>query len=83
MGKTQELNEMTHPHLRLGKTMVSVPRVEPGDQVYCAWLSQPRYDTEDTNLHMRTQGIVMSFTQLKPTIAEPQTPPLCISQQCP
>ncbi|PPR06769.1 LOW QUALITY PROTEIN: hypothetical protein CVT26_003920, partial [Gymnopilus dilepis] len=34
IGKTQELNELTHPHLRLEKTMVSVPRVEPGDQVY-------------------------------------------------
>ncbi|RDB20698.1 Uncharacterized protein YbiU [Hypsizygus marmoreus] len=33
MGKTQELNETTHPHLRLDK-MVSMPRVEPGDQVY-------------------------------------------------
>ena len=37
MGKTQELNERTHPHLRLGRTMVSVPRVEPGDQVYCGF----------------------------------------------
>jgi hypothetical protein len=35
MGKTQELNETTHPHLQLGHTMVSVPRVEPGDQIYC------------------------------------------------
>ena len=35
IGKTQELNERTHPHLKLGQTMVSIPRVEPGDQVYC------------------------------------------------
>ncbi|KAF5309928.1 hypothetical protein D9619_010556 [Psilocybe cf. subviscida] len=34
IGKTQELNARTHPHLRLGRTMVSVPGVEPGDQVY-------------------------------------------------
>jgi len=34
MGKTQELNETTHPHLQLARTMVSVPRVEPGDQIY-------------------------------------------------
>jgi Protein of unknown function (DUF1479) len=34
MGKAQELNEETHPHLRLEKTMISVPKVEPGDQVY-------------------------------------------------
>lgn len=35
-GKTQELGEGTHPHLQLGRTMVAVPRVEPGDQIYCA-----------------------------------------------
>ncbi|KAF9559454.1 DUF1479-domain-containing protein [Agrocybe pediades] len=34
IGKTQELNEKTHPHLQLGKTMVSIPKVQPGDQVY-------------------------------------------------
>ncbi|KAF8953191.1 hypothetical protein BDZ97DRAFT_1679874 [Flammula alnicola] len=34
IGKTQELNEKTHPHLKLAQTMVSIPRVEPGDQVY-------------------------------------------------
>jgi hypothetical protein len=35
IGKTQELRETTHPHLQLSRTTVSVPRVEPGDQVYC------------------------------------------------
>ncbi|KAF8161499.1 hypothetical protein B0H34DRAFT_654175 [Crassisporium funariophilum] len=34
IGKTQELNEKTHPHLKLGQTMVSMPKVEPGDQVF-------------------------------------------------
>ncbi|KDR75460.1 hypothetical protein GALMADRAFT_247897 [Galerina marginata CBS 339.88] len=34
IGKTQELTEKTHPHLMLGQTMVSIPRVDPGDQVY-------------------------------------------------
>ncbi|KAJ6627724.1 hypothetical protein B0H10DRAFT_2161062 [Mycena sp. CBHHK59/15] len=34
LGAGQELNDLTHPHLRLDKTMVSMPRVEPGDQVY-------------------------------------------------
>lgn len=32
-GKGQELNEKTHPHLRLGSTMTSVPKIKPGDQV--------------------------------------------------
>ena len=39
MGRSQQLNERTHPHLQLARSMVSVPRVEPGDQVYCACLS--------------------------------------------
>ncbi|KAF8058535.1 DUF1479-domain-containing protein [Lyophyllum atratum] len=34
MAKAQELNPTTHPHLELERTMVSVPKVEPGDQVY-------------------------------------------------
>ncbi|EED82307.1 predicted protein [Postia placenta Mad-698-R] len=31
--KTQELSERTHPHLRLDKTLLSIPQVAPGDQV--------------------------------------------------
>ncbi|KAJ3781462.1 hypothetical protein GGU10DRAFT_366649 [Lentinula aff. detonsa] len=34
MGKGQELNERTHPHLKLEKTMTAIPMVEPGDQIY-------------------------------------------------
>ncbi|KAL1876656.1 hypothetical protein Plec18167_005063 [Paecilomyces lecythidis] len=34
-GACQEFNPATHPHLELETTMVSVPRVEPGD--YVAW----------------------------------------------
>ncbi|PFH46582.1 hypothetical protein AMATHDRAFT_69546 [Amanita thiersii Skay4041] len=34
IGNTQELNEKTHPHLDLARTMISIPRVEPGDQVF-------------------------------------------------
>ncbi|BGP57446.1 hypothetical protein JCM8202_002004 [Rhodotorula sphaerocarpa] len=33
-GKGQELTEQTHPHLRLSESMVSVPKVVPGSQVY-------------------------------------------------
>ncbi|PCH36633.1 DUF1479-domain-containing protein [Wolfiporia cocos MD-104 SS10] len=33
-GKTQELNASTHPHLDPERAMVSIPRVEPGDQVF-------------------------------------------------
>ncbi|KAJ4490756.1 hypothetical protein J3R30DRAFT_3667074 [Lentinula aciculospora] len=34
MGKGQELNQITHPHLKLDQTMTAIPTVEPGDQVY-------------------------------------------------
>ncbi|KAF9031696.1 DUF1479-domain-containing protein [Hymenopellis radicata] len=34
IGATQELNANTHPHLRLDETMVALPKVQPGDQVY-------------------------------------------------
>ncbi|KZT27114.1 DUF1479-domain-containing protein [Neolentinus lepideus HHB14362 ss-1] len=34
IGKTQEMNVDTHPHLQLARSMISVPKVEPGDQVY-------------------------------------------------
>ncbi|KAI0364950.1 DUF1479-domain-containing protein [Pilatotrama ljubarskyi] len=33
-GKTQAVTPETHPHLRIEKTVVSIPRVQPGDQVY-------------------------------------------------
>ncbi|KAG6382200.1 hypothetical protein JVT61DRAFT_851 [Boletus reticuloceps] len=38
-GKAQELHEATHPHLRLAETMVSIPKIDPGDQVYCEYPS--------------------------------------------
>ncbi|OSC96782.1 DUF1479-domain-containing protein [Trametes coccinea BRFM310] len=33
-GKTQAVTPETHPHLRIEQTIVSIPRVDPGDQVY-------------------------------------------------
>lgn len=33
-GRGQECNDKTHPHLELDRTMVSIPRVEPGDQAW-------------------------------------------------
>ncbi|OCH89446.1 DUF1479-domain-containing protein [Obba rivulosa] len=32
--KAQQMRPETHPHLRLDKLVVSIPNVEPGDQVY-------------------------------------------------
>lgn len=34
MGKGQEMNEITHPHLQLARAMVSIPKMAPGDQVF-------------------------------------------------
>lgn len=34
LGRGQELNDETHPHLELERTMISVPRVGPGDQAW-------------------------------------------------
>lgn len=34
-GYAQELNDTMHPHLELGKTMVHVPEIKPGD--YVVW----------------------------------------------
>ncbi|KAG6829567.1 hypothetical protein H0H92_004115 [Tricholoma furcatifolium] len=34
LGGKQFLTAKTHPHLRLDKTMVAIPTVKPGDQVY-------------------------------------------------
>lgn len=34
----QVLTEKTHPHLRLDKMVTSIPKVEPGDQVYCTFI---------------------------------------------
>lgn len=33
-GSGQELSDTTHPHLELEDCMISLPLVEPGDQVY-------------------------------------------------
>ena len=41
LGKTQAINLATHPHLRLDKTVMPIPRVEPGDQVHCECFIRP------------------------------------------
>jgi hypothetical protein len=37
VARPQQLNEKTHPHLR-DRSMISVPKIEPGDQVYCSFV---------------------------------------------
>ncbi len=34
LGRSQEFNDASHPHLELERTMVSIPRVQPGDQAW-------------------------------------------------
>lgn len=38
-GQSQTLSQESHPHLQLDKTVVSIDFVEPGDQVYCMFIS--------------------------------------------
>ncbi|KAL0580982.1 hypothetical protein V5O48_001074 [Marasmius crinis-equi] len=45
LGRCQEFTTDSHPHLKLDKTMVSMPRVEPGDQVY--WHCDGIHSVED------------------------------------
>lgn len=34
LGRGQEFNDDTHPHLQLNRSMVSIPSVNPGDQAW-------------------------------------------------
>ena len=34
LGRSQEFNDDTHPHLELGETMTSLKQVHPGDQAW-------------------------------------------------
>ena len=49
-------NTKTHPHLKLDETMVSVPKVYPGDMVFwhCVRISEPLQDTGMTDHPVRT-----------------------------
>lgn len=42
-GRGQELSERLHPHLELDRTMVSIPRIKPGD--YVAWHCDCKFST--------------------------------------
>jgi hypothetical protein len=54
--------------LQLDKTMVSLPRVEPGDQVYCTYF--PFLMTIVTlTMDQIMKGTVMSFMLLRASIA--------------
>lgn len=47
LGHNIELSTVTHPHLALDQTMVSVPRVEPGDMVF--WHCDAVHSVEKTH----------------------------------
>ena len=81
IGKTQELNERTHPHLRLGRTMVSVPRVEPGDQVYCGYLFFFSFFWCPVT-DLVEKGTVMSFMQWRLNIRDRAILRFCIFLPC-
>ncbi|KAK1219033.1 hypothetical protein PQX77_018261 [Marasmius sp. AFHP31] len=43
LGGKQKFSNESHPHLRLDQTLISIPKVEPGDQVYCEY--PPTFNT--------------------------------------
>nr|XP_019012115.1 uncharacterized protein I206_02957 [Kwoniella pini CBS 10737]OCF50896.1 hypothetical protein I206_02957 [Kwoniella pini CBS 10737] len=47
LARCQEYNDNTHPHLELNRTMVSMPRVEPGDQAW--WHCDMIHSVESTH----------------------------------
>lgn len=69
IGKAQHLSEHTHPHLRLDKTLVSLPQMEPGDQVYC---KDPSCCSLPSLLSCK-QGIVIWSMLLRPNTSERET----------
>lgn len=77
IGKTQELDVKTHPHLKLNKTMISIPKVEPGDQVYCEYYRNT--DVVEILKICKYQGTAMSFMLSKASTAVLATPPYFIS----
>jgi hypothetical protein len=70
IGKTQELREATHPHLQLSRTTVSVPRVEPGDQVYCELVPV----RSGSRLIVALQGTAISYMRWKTRTVEKKIP---------
>jgi hypothetical protein len=47
LGRSQEMNDDTHPHLNLTETMVSLPIVNPGDQAW--WHCDGIHSVEASN----------------------------------
>lgn len=45
--RSLELRDATHPHLQLARTMVSIPRVRPGDQAW--WHADVAHAVESTH----------------------------------
>lgn len=55
-GACQEYNSVTHPHLALSTTMVSMPRVEPGD--YAAWHCDSLHSVDEEHRGTRDSGVL-------------------------
>ncbi|KAH7321259.1 hypothetical protein B0I35DRAFT_351742 [Stachybotrys elegans] len=54
---TQELSTTLHPHLRLDKTMVPIPKLEPGD--YVVWHCDAVYAVDRTVPHYNVDAAAM------------------------
>ncbi len=65
IGKTQELNERTHPHLQLARTMVSVPRSSPETRCTVGHCSIYFDYYHDIDPRAPRRGIAMLYTRSK------------------
>lgn len=74
-GNGQELNEQTHPHLRLATAMVSVPKVRPGDHVY--WTADTIHAVE--SLHAGKTDSAVMYIPAVPLTLQKYVPPACCS----
>ncbi|RDB16814.1 Uncharacterized protein YbiU [Hypsizygus marmoreus] len=70
LGGKQFLATATHPHLRLEKTTVAIPTVEPGDQVY--WHCDVVNEVEAKNKGMG-DSLVIHIPAVPLTITSPQS----------
>lgn len=65
-GKGQEMNDETHPHLRLDRALIPVPTVRPGDHVF--WSGDTIHAVE--SVHNGSQSSSVMYIPAVPLTAQ-------------
>ncbi|KAL2755051.1 hypothetical protein ACRALDRAFT_1064766 [Sodiomyces alcalophilus JCM 7366] len=82
---TQELNSLLHPHLQLDKSLVRIPRVEPGD--YVVWHPDMVYGVDKVPPHAKPATIMYipacPLTQTNALYLARQRKAFLLGQPCP